>query len=273
MSSEAHSSSTPLSSNWRYLPLSVEALTLLKRGVVALPEVKRWQLPWLQSSSDIAPAAVAEQDYQDYLQQSYERLPANVGGVLTFEQFAAQAEAKRADIEAHLRQQRQAEQAQQQGSANDWLLQRFFADALDPLAWHQHEQGFACVWLALDPELWPQAELQPVQYHPQRTLSYPGALLVDPPAFAPLQEQRVLLEREQAPKLIEIQGMTSGLLRLPPKAIRALLLGSHYPQALRQSLLEFWYGDFRYQRIPIYRMHWPGGHTGFSFLPYRRGGR
>lgn len=94
MSSEAHSPVAPLPAHWRYLPLAAEALTLLKRGVVAVPEVKRWPLPWLQSATRTMPSAVPEEDYQDYLQQAYARLPANVAGLLTFEQFAAQAQAK-----------------------------------------------------------------------------------------------------------------------------------------------------------------------------------
>ena len=254
-------SSEPFAKPWRYLAMAEEAITLLKQGVIAVPEISRWPLPWFTSLSESNAGGVSEQAYQSYLQQAYDKLPAAVASLLTFEQFCHQANSKRAEIEAQLQQYSDQQQRQQQGSYQNWMLQRLYSQPDNMAAWQQHEHGLASIWLAVEPNNWPQVELHPVQYQAQSSLAYPQRLLVDPPDNQCLGEYRLLLQRQQQEKCIQVQGIDNALIRLPPNAIRALLIGSAVSSSGQQELLDFWYGDFRYQRIPVFKMRWQGGLT------------
>ncbi|ASP38023.1 hypothetical protein CHH28_04710 [Bacterioplanes sanyensis] len=261
---------TTQAARWRYLACGEELIFLLKRGVIAVPEARSWSLAWHQQQATEDAAAVSEDDFQSYLQRAYENLPPSVASLLTLEQFQAQAESKRAEIESQLAQQRQVKTAQQLGQLEDWLMQRFFCRADNALAWMQHPAGLQAVWLALDPAAWPQAELQPVVYQTQATRLYPPTLLVDPPEYQTLGEYRLLLNRHQQDKCVTVAGVDNALVRIPPKAIRALVLGSDVTEAAKQTLLDFWRSDFRYQRTPVQQMQWRAGFTQPSFVAVAR---
>src|SRR5690606_39157831 len=113
-----------------FLPLGEEALPLLKRGVVPLLQPVDSGLPWFVRAAEKAPAPARIDDaaYLAHLQREYQRLPDSLRGLLTQEVFIQQAEKKRADIEAALLAQQQAQAVQDTGNPEDWLLQRFFSD-------------------------------------------------------------------------------------------------------------------------------------------------
>ena len=236
-----------------YLPLGEEVLPLLKRGVVPLYAPTDSGLPWFAAAAPSlvkGPARASDADYLAHLQQEYERLPDTLRGLLTLEVFIRQADRKRADIEAALLAQRQLQVQEAVGDPGDWLMQRFFPDAGSLLAWQQGG-GLNRVWLGIDVSQWPQASLQAVSYQGRQPAAYPQRLLCDAPDMAALQEWRLVQAVAETERLIQVGGRQQGLLRLPPKALRCLLLGAELRPAFRTALQAFWRQDFRYQRTPL----------------------
>lgn len=239
-----------------YLPLHKEALPLLKKGVIPLRSGANIDLPWLLGTGANAPenqVFISESDYQEHLQQEYRRLPANLQSLLTLEVFLRQAEAKRADIEAALLAKRQELAQKELGCAEDWFVQRFFSDPYSILAWQQ--RGFASIWLGIDANQWPQALLHPVRYRDSLPQEWHERFTCDLLEMRPLQEQRLMLAQAEAPVQIRIAGLAHALVRLPPKALRIILLGAQIAPDYSARFLAYWQQDFRYQRIPVAHMH------------------
>lgn len=237
-----------------YLPLGEEAIPLLKRGFIPLLPATASGLPWLlPPPAQAAPLRIAAEDYLTHMHAEYERLPDNLRSLISRDDFLRQAESKRADIEAALVAQRKARAEEDIGKPEDWLLQRFFSDPYCPLAWQQ-TGGFHGIWLGVDPQQWPDAQFQPVSYQTSRALRLPDSLCCDPAGQAPLAEQRLICARESVDKSIQVGQQRQWLLRLPPKALRVVLLGAQIPRRFEQGLLQFWQQDFRYQRIPLAQM-------------------
>lgn len=254
-----------------YLPLQEEALPLLKRGVIPLRPASHCGLSWLAPAQQQAdtPARVSEADYLQHLRQEYARLPGSLRGLLSEEAFIAQAGQKRLEIEAALLAQRQQQQVQHTGSADDWLLQRFYPNPYSGLTWELNG-GFSAIWLGLDPQQWPEAQLQPVSYQPHLAAAYPQRLLNDSPEAAFLGEQRWLQAVAATEKLITVAGVQQGLVRLPPKALRCVLFGSQVRPAYARQFGQYWLQDFRYQRIPLVRMSWLPDQFSWVFRPFTR---
>ncbi|QQD23052.1 hypothetical protein GJQ55_00550 [Venatoribacter cucullus] len=250
-----------------FLPLGEEALPLLKRGVVPLLCPADSGLPWFVRAAEKAqaPARIDDAAYLAHLQREYQRLPDSLRGLLTQEVFIQQAEKKRADIEAALLAQQQAQAVQDTGNPEDWLLQRFYTDPFSLLAWQQGG-GLKTLWLGIDASQWPEAALQSVEYRPSLPAAYPQRLWAESPVLAPLQEQRLVLARADAGRLVEVAGRTQGLLRLPPVALRCVLLGAEMRPAFVASFRQFWQQDFRYQRMPLARMQLQSDRYGWDFI-------
>ncbi len=250
-----------------FLPLGEEALPLLKRGVVPLLCPADSGLPWFVRAAEKAqaPARIDDAVYLAHLQREYQRLPDSLRGLLTQEVFIQQAEKKRADIEAALLAQKQAQAVQDTGNPEDWLLQRLFTDPFSLLAWQQRG-GLKTLWLGIDAGQWPEASVQAVEYRPSLPAAYPQRLWAESPALAPLQEQRLILPRTAVERLVAVAGRTQGLLRLPPVALRCVLLGADLRPAFVASFRQFWQQDFRYQRTPLAQMQFHSDRYGWDFI-------
>ncbi|MFY9178410.1 MAG: hypothetical protein WAO12_01365 [Venatoribacter sp.] len=248
-----------------YLSLGEEALPLLKKGVIPVPQANHQKLPWylFASTNDTAEAGVADEEYLSYLKGEYQRLPENLRGLFTEEAFITQAESKRLEIEKALTQQQQEQNQLAAGNMEDWLLQRFFSDAYSFLAWQQ--LGFQRVWLGIDAGQWPQVDVQPVNYQRVMPAQYPERLLCDAKENAGLAEQRLLLPTSKAGKKITIAQQNYGLIRLPPKALRCVLFGIEWQAAQRDAFAHYWRTDFRYQRIPLAQMHANARQLGWQY--------
>lgn len=236
-----------------YLPLGEECLPLLKRGVVPLAPAAA-SLVWWQVQAQRQHKAVArvdEQEYQAHLEREYQRLPANLQGLLTLAQFVEQAEKKRPEIEAALLTLKSEQAVQVQGKVDDWLMQRFYTDPYSALLW-QHT-GWQSIWLGIEPQHWPQAVIKPVQYCSTMPAQFPARLLADASANMPLAEQRMVLPVEQL-KQVAIGGLRQGLLRLPSSALRCVLLGATVRLEFERQFMAYWHQDLRYKRIPVARM-------------------
>lgn len=247
-----------------YLPLADEVLPALKQGVIPLRSLPDAELPWLNAPTVSVATGVSERDYENYLRDAYQRLPSSLMGLLTWEQFVQQAATKRPQIERELRHRHRANTVTTQ--AHDWFVQRFMTDPYSLAAWQQTAVAFASIWLAIDAQAWPQATLQSVQYGLPAPPSFPQRIGYDPEGNRHLNEQRLAVERTQVRHIIHRQGRSFGLLRLPPNALRAVLLGSELNAAFKADFIHFWRGDFRYQRIPLFEMTWIDGELGWSEL-------
>ncbi len=235
-----------------FLSLGKEALPLLKRGVISLSLATQAGLVWYQAKSakqNPTTTRVSEQEYLTHLRQEYARLPANLQVLFTEEAFIEQAEPKRMAIEEALVELRQQQSNVQQGQPQDWLLQRFYTNPYSTISWQQ--SGFNKVWLGIDAAQWPQAKVEKVRYGTTLPASYPERLLVDSNENSALAEQRLVIPRTEIETVVELADKQQGLLRLPPKALRCVLMGATTTQAFRQSFISYWRQDFRYQRIPV----------------------
>ncbi|MCT7359100.1 hypothetical protein [Thalassolituus pacificus] len=248
------SNAVNLPSELVYLPLGEEAIPLLKRGFIPLLPATASGLPWLlPPAAQPALVRVSADDYQSHMLSEYGRLPANLRDLISQEDFLRQAESKRVDIEAALVAQRKARAEEDAGRPQDWLLQRFFSNPYCALAW-RHGAGFGGIWLGVDPQQWPDTAFHPVSYQSQRTPRLPDSLYCDPPTHAPLAEQRLICAAAAVDKSVQVGHQRQWLLRLPPKALRVVLLGAQVSRRFEQNLLQFWQQDFRYQRIPLSQM-------------------
>ncbi len=245
-----------------YLPLTYNSLALLKKGVIPLFTLPAPALPWLTVSEQQDSVAIGEEEYQQYLQLAYQRLPANVAGLLTFAQFVQQAAVKRAQIEDELRQRRMT--SMPPSMPQEWFIQRLFSDPYSVPAWQQSGLGFASIWLAIDEQAWPQVAPQPVQYGVAPSSSWPQRLYYDPERNRHLAERRVSVTRSQAHRIVRIQDQEWALLRLPPNAIRGVLFGSALSDVWQAQFVQFWRSDFRYQRVPLLSMLWENGELHWS---------
>lgn len=260
-----------LPNNCVYLPLGDEVIPLLKREVVPLKSAHAVGLPWYAASavSVVMNTRVTEEDYLEHMHQEYARLPMSLRNVITEDAFIVQAEAKRADIEAALVSRRKTQAAIAQGKADDWWMQRFFTDPYSVLAWQL--QGFDKVWVGIDVSYWSGVEMRSVEYRLSQPASFPARLWCDAPSASALAEQRLVLARDQVERRVVVAGEEQGLVRIEPRAIRCILLGSQVRPALQNALREFWFSDFRYQRMPIARMQVAPQSYAWQFHPLTLG--
>lgn len=252
--------------NLIFLSLGKEALPLLKRGVIPLSLATQAGLVWYQAKSTKqkpTTARVSEQEYLTHLRQEYARLPENLKSLFTEEAFIEQAEPKRMAIEAALVEFRQQQSNIQQGQPEDWMLQRFYTNPYSTLSWQQ--LGFNRVWLGIDVAQWPQAAVEEVRYGTTLPASYPERLLTDSSEYSALVEHRLVMARAEVETLVTLADKPQGLLRLPPKALRCVLMGATTTKSFRQAFVSYWRQDFRYQRIPVALMQLHADQFGWHY--------
>ncbi|WP_430460871.1 hypothetical protein ACQUQU_16845 [Thalassolituus sp. LLYu03] len=231
-----------------YLPLSEEVIPLLKRAVIPLTAPEYAALPGYQRPP-VTVAAVSGEEYEAHLRAEFARLPPALRDLMTVDTFIQQAERKRRDIEQALLVRKQQAAAAPVGNPEDWLWQTFSTDPDCALSWSLH--GFNRVWLGIQPDFCPQADIRPLRYDEQWPADFPSRLWADAPARSPLRQHRLVLARKEAGPPITVAGSRQWLLRLPPKALRIVLVGSAVPAPALKRLQAFLRQDFRYQRIPV----------------------
>ncbi len=253
-----------LTENRCYLPLGAEIIHCLKWGMLPLRQPDK---PWMQLPPP-PPMAISEADYLNHMQREYERLNPGIQGLLSFEQFLQQAQTKRPQIEQALRQhktqQYKTQQSARQEGPNDWCYQHFYPDPNSLLAWQQQGTGFSRIWLALEPEQLPY-DIKPLHYRDDVPARYRERLGSAPLSCATLQQSGLVMPVSELAKQITVQGVAMNLLKLPPKAVKGVLLGMNCPADQVKQLTHFWRSDMRYQRKPLSQMIWPKGEYRFRF--------
>lgn len=247
-----------------YLSLGEEALPLLKKGVIPVPQANHQKLPWylLENTACSEEVIVTEEEYLNYLKDEYQRLPDNLRNLFTEEAFITQAESKRLEIEKALSRHNTEQRKAASEGVEEWFLQRFFSNAYSFLAWQQ--LGFQRIWLGIDTSQWEQV-IQPVNYQTVMPAQYPERLLCDAKENAKLAEMRLLLPSSVIDKKITIGQQNYGLVRLPPKALRCILFGFEWQGMQIQEFAQYWRTDIRYKRIPLAQMHANGRELGWQY--------
>jgi len=253
-----------LQPQWVYLPLGGEVLPLLKRGFLPLLPLPQGQCPWLSPVAVQRACAVGEDSYLTHMQREFNKLPESLRGLLTFDQFLQQAQSKRPQIEAALLKVVDQQQQAEQPDASAWLFQNFFSQPFQSLSWAHDERGLSAIWLGIDRSLL-SVDVLPVIYRDDQPTRFRERLMSAPLDQAPLQQYRLLQQKEDVEKQIELDGRRYGLLRLPPKALKVALIGMATPPLLKDEFIAFWRQDFRYQRTLLGQMVWPDGQYTYQF--------
>lgn len=240
-----------------FLPLYEEALLLLKRGVIPFKNAQHAILPWFNSRAskvETSQSYVSEEQYQQHLVQEYQRLPSNLQGLFSQDDFIRQAEPKRAEIEAALLTHLQIQQASIQGDAADWWIQRFYTQPFSAASWER--TGWTAVWLGIDVSAWPllAATLKPLSYQLNLPNSFPERLLFDHPDNVVLQEQRCFLAEHDVERWVTLNQQKVGLLKLPVKSIKCVLFGALVSEQYKNRFSTYWQQDLRYKSVPLAHM-------------------
>lgn len=248
-----------------FLALGEEALPLIKRGVIPLSAAHKTALIWFSGQRPAAKQAerISDNSYFQHLQREYQRLPENLQGLFSLEEFIRQAEPKRIEIEAALLARANEQRKVEQGQAQEWLLQRFWCNPYSALAWTQ--TGWDKLWLGFDLALWPDNSLQQVLYQTSLPAQFPERLLVENTELQSAQEQRLLLHRSQAAQWVTIAGQRQALLRYPHQAVHGVLFGSAVATSFIKKFAHYWRQDLRYKQKPLARMVLDPQQTRWSF--------
>lgn len=249
---------------WVYLALGADAIPLLKRGFLPLQPLSMEYAPWWLQPAPIAQTSISEKEYLAHMEREFGKLPDSLKGLLDFEQFLQQAQPKRCDIEAAIRKTNDLRQQAKQPDASAWLQQSFYSLPYHSLSWQHHRSGYGAIWLAID-HTQLSAQISPVRYRIDQPARYSERLMSAPMDQEPLQQYRLLLQKNQLDRFIDLNGCRHGLLRLPPKAVKAALLGAQVSQTLKSEFCDFWRMDFRYQRSILAQMKWSPGDYDFAF--------
>ena len=241
--------------NLVYMPVSMSALPLLKRAAIPLLNPEHADYPWispLAKKIKMRAERVSQKDYEQHLRQEYERLPSTLSGLLSVEQFMAQAEKKRSAIEAALIKHRQGLQ-EQQGQAKDWLIQHVYPDPYSLAAWQK--SGWNRVWLGFDAKQWPEMSLHPVTYSAHLAPSFPQRLLSAPVEQVNEAEQRLIVSADQIQRFVTIKHQEYALMDFPKEALKVLAFGCLTSQKIQQDFYTYWCTDLRFKHIPLVRMY------------------
>lgn len=249
---------------WIYLALGAEAIPLLKRGFLPVKPLSAEYAPWLLQPAPQIRSQVSETDYLSHMEREFSKLPESLKGLLSFDQFLKQAQSKRVEIEAAIWQTHELQQQAKQPDPSAWLQQSFYSQPYQSLSWCHSSGGYGAIWLAID-RAQLDAPILPVVYGDEPPARYAERLMSAPLDQAPLQQYRLLLQKDQLDKFVDLDGRRQGLLRLPPKALKAALFGTQVSAPLKSAFCDFWRMDFRYQRSILAQMVWRAGDYSFSF--------
>lgn len=251
-----------------FVALGKESLPLVKRAMLPLIAATNSGIAWVDPSLQRAQISsnvkrISDADYLQHLQQEYQRLPENLQGLFSVDEFIRQAEPKRSDIEAALLAKRVNMQQVELGNANDWLLQRFWKNPYSTQAWSI--AGWDKLWLGFDLSQWPDSPLQEVLYQQSLPAQLPERLLVDATDMQGLSEQRWLVQHNQVSQWVNIAGQRQGLVRFPSKAVHSVLFGAAMNPAFIQKFTHYWRQDLRYKQKPLIQMALHPHKTSWSF--------
>lgn len=243
------------SKDWIFISLKEEALPLLKRGFIPFWPATSLEPVWHHPDACRAEQPlpfISEEQYQQHLLHEYQRLPNNLQGLFSQEDFIKQAEAKRGEIKAALLQKQQVQSQQREGRVEDWWVQRFYSSAYSPQSWQN--RGWDTIWLGLNSTLLETLELKPVCYQMDLPASFPECLLVEHPDFSLQQEQRCVLAAPAIEKWVALDNQKVGLVKMPAKSLSCALLGAAVNPALAEQFIRYWKQDLRYKSLPVAQM-------------------
>lgn len=229
--------------NTLYCFLATEGLIFLKRGYIPFYAPEKLPEPWLKQGcafQAVEPARVSEQEFQHYLKDQYENLPAHLKEMVSFEYFQQQSQAKREEIEQLLVNQ-QRDDAKHVSfsleSVRGWRILSLFERWQDMHLWQMYAAQGKGLVLELDlastrfqQDAYNQqaqhlADVKSVDsWLPTDNLYY----LYNRPSnmvMPQIPEWRLLRQVDAADRTVSIQGEELAMYRLPAKAIKRVILG------------------------------------------------
>lgn len=235
-------------------------LNQLKQGKIPLISVANMAQPFLrnQPMADTRKGGISHDRYRSELAKQYERLPAHLKMMVDFEYFVQQSEAKRADIEKHIRAQRSGPEdalTYPWDQYRNLALLRLFSQSTHYNLWQylgaQH-QG-VCLELAQPHNSWQSkkgspAKLAAVNYGEEKVVKgskdnpFPG-LLAMPTECACEQEWRFIKP---------IQG-DQAFLPIARDLVLAIVLGCHRSEALAAQFEQLITQDMRYRQVKLFQ--------------------
>jgi hypothetical protein len=250
--------------NSLYCFLATEGLTLLKRGYFPFSSSAQMPEPWLQPNCNYLAQEsvdVSAQDYRRFLQQQYQGLPQSLKGMMTFDYFEQQSEAKRAQIEQSLIAQKQQSDVVKTFAAErlqDWRILVMFKHWQNIQLWQS--KGASGQGLVIEFDLntsgfQTQGYNQQVQHLaavnqveswlPEDDLYY----LFNRPKDCSLNhhEWRLVRKLDAADRHIEVKGVMRSLYRLPSKAVKRVILGYRCSPEYCQQVKQYLSQDINYR--------------------------
>jgi hypothetical protein len=230
--------------NSLYCYLASEGLVFLKRGYLPFLMPQQLPEPWLQDSScykSISKPSLSAQDFRQYLQQQYKKLPDHLREMVNFEYFEKQSQGQREKIELAMRTQKQPLQAAkpfQLERVKDWRILSLFSGWDNLPLWHQSAAAGKGLVIEFDvaksgfqtSSYNDQAQhlaavQQTVNWQPMDDLYYfynrPEASETKTTAV----EWRLLRVVKAADRIIAVQKAERAMYRLPAKAVKRIILG------------------------------------------------
>ena len=93
-----------------YCYLASEGLIFLKRGYIPFLMSQQLSEPWLQEDScyqSVNEPSLSAQDFREYMQQQYKKLPDHLREMVSFDYFEKQSQGQRKKIEQSMVEQKQ----------------------------------------------------------------------------------------------------------------------------------------------------------------------
>lgn len=224
--------------------------------------------PWLQQGScykSISKPTFSAQDFYQYLQQQYKKLPDHLREMVSFEYFEKQSQGQRKKIEQAMISQKQQVQGAKPFSVErikDWRVLSMFThwDCLD--LWHHNAAAGEGLIIEFDliksgfqaPSYNNQAQhisavKQVSSWLPMDDLYY----LFNRPEAAKVnnsvEEWRVLRSIKAADRIIAVQKAERAMYRLPTKAVKRIILGYRCSPEYCQQVKHYLSQDINYRHV------------------------
>jgi hypothetical protein len=235
--------------NSLYCYLASEGLIFLKRGYLPFLMPQQLPEPWLQEGScykSISKPTLSAQDFRNYLQQQYKKLPDHLREMVNFDYFEKQSQGQREQIEQAMLAQKQPLKSAKPlplERIKDWRILSMFGgwDSLD--LWHQNSAAGQGLVIEFDvgksgfqaSSYNDQAQhlsavQQTASWQPMDDLYYffnrPNAADINNTEVSSKKsEWRLLRAVKAADRMIAVQKAERAMYRLPAKAVVRIILG------------------------------------------------
>lgn len=254
--------------NSLYCYLASEGLVFLKRGYLPLMMPAQLPEPWWQETccyKAINQPVLSAQDFRQYLQQQYKKLPDHLREMVNFEYFEKQSQGQRAKIEQSMLMQNQSSQSAQAFSLQrikDWRILSLFKDWDSLPLWHRNAgagQGLVIEFDVAKSGFQTSSynehaqHLAPVEvtdsWQPLDDMYY---FFNRPKAVANSNtelEWRLLRTVKAADRIIAVQNAERAMYRLPAKAVKRIILGFCCSVEYCQQVKTYLSQDINYRHV------------------------